>query len=186
MDIIESMGHLILLTKRNISLADIGDALNIGRAGASGRASRKTELKPEDIKMIEDKFNVILPKGEIGENISYKLKDEYNLSRGDLKTMDAILTTEAGHEIIVMILRAMQNNNEASLFVNGLSKSPMFSSQYMFEDNYEKRKQLKELIINSGKSALQNEPAQDDCLREMVKDEIARALDERGLTDVIK
>lgn len=186
MDIIEILGHLILLTKRNISLTDIGVALNIGRGGASNRATRRNEIKPEEIKMIEDKFGVILPKGELGENISPKLKEKYNLSRGDLKTIDAIFTTEAGQEIIIMVLLAMQNNTEASLFVNGLSKSPMFSSQYMFEENDEKRNQLKKLIINSGKSAPQSETAQDDCLREMVKDEIARALDERGLTDVIK
>ena len=60
---------LIYTTKKNnITNADIGKAINLDRQAMSGRASRNSKFKDNEIKQIERYFNVDLSQAYIFEN----------------------------------------------------------------------------------------------------------------------
>lgn len=68
---------LICLTKRNnISQQDIANALNMDRAAMHGRASRNSKFKPDEIKKIEQAFNIELNSISITNNSGEKISDD--------------------------------------------------------------------------------------------------------------
>lgn len=68
---------LTYLTKRNnLSNTEIGNAINVERRAMSGRADRNSKFKPEEIKKIEQAFNVELDSVSIINNSGERISDD--------------------------------------------------------------------------------------------------------------
>lgn len=60
------------LTKTKIAKAEIARALNTGRANISARAKSNSILKADEIKKLEEKFNVVLDNSVLSKNKIYQ------------------------------------------------------------------------------------------------------------------
>lgn len=68
---------LTYLTKRNnLSNSEIGEVINVERRAIQGRASRNSKFKPEEVKKIEQHFNVELNSVSIANNSGTPVKDD--------------------------------------------------------------------------------------------------------------
>lgn len=69
--------RLTYLTKRNnLSQKEIGDSINVERRAMNGRADRNSKFKPDEIKKIEQAFNVELDSVSIINNSGNRKSDE--------------------------------------------------------------------------------------------------------------
>lgn len=70
-------GKLIILTKRNdITHVEIGKLINLEKGAITARAKRNGNLKPEEIKKIEQAFNVELDSVAIINNSGNQIKNK--------------------------------------------------------------------------------------------------------------
>lgn len=70
------LAKVIFLTKRNdITHKELGDAINVERRAMSGRASRNSKFKPEEIALIEKAFNINLSVVSISDNSGERQND---------------------------------------------------------------------------------------------------------------
>lgn len=70
------LAKMIFLTKRNdITHKEIGDAINVERRAMSGRASRNSKFKAEEIALIEKAFNINLSTVSILDNSRERQND---------------------------------------------------------------------------------------------------------------
>ncbi len=68
---------LTYLTKRNnLSNTEIGKAINVERQAMSGRAERNSKFKPDEIKKIEQAFDVQLDSISIISNSGERISDD--------------------------------------------------------------------------------------------------------------
>lgn len=133
MDIIEVLGRLILLTKRNISLTDIGDALGIGRASASGRAARRTEMSQEEIDKVQAHFGVILKEDNYEEPIQSRLKAMYNLSDKSIDLIMTLLESESKISVVKILLTGLQGDKDAADIIKMLLGNPSLAEAFTAE-----------------------------------------------------
>ena len=95
MDIIELQGRLILLTKSNISFTDIGKILDIGRAGMSGRADRRTEMSKEELEKVEKHYGVKLDNVHVYFGASdEELMKEFEEIEGKISSTEFYITKD--------------------------------------------------------------------------------------------
>lgn len=70
------LAKIIYLTKRNnISQAEIGEAIGLDRGAANARAQRDSKFKPDEIKKIEQFFDIELSSVVICDNSKEKQND---------------------------------------------------------------------------------------------------------------
>lgn len=133
MDIIEVLGKLILLTKRNISLTQIGEALNIGRGGASNRATRRSEITPDEIEKIEDYFsklcemNISLSNIDSTISIPEQFKAKYNLSDEDQEFINILLINKTKRSMAKIFFSALDGNKDALEMIQLVISSPVLA-----------------------------------------------------------
>lgn len=102
----EVLVKLIYLTKRNnLSNSEIGDIIDVERRAINGRAKRNSKFKPEEIKKIEQHFNISLDDIQIVE----KNKTELNPVQNDYIN----ITIESwGKRLFVLQTTAGFNNTD--------------------------------------------------------------------------
>lgn len=90
----ELFAKLIILTKRNdITHAEIGDCMRIERGAAFARAKRNSKVKDNEVKKVEEKYDVDLSSVSITENSGERQNDtsipsraaEFGYRLGDLQ-----------------------------------------------------------------------------------------------------
>lgn len=70
-------GKTIILTKRNdITHVEIGKCINLEKGAITARAKRNGKFKPEEVKKIEQQFNVELNSVSIINNTGNPIKDD--------------------------------------------------------------------------------------------------------------
>lgn len=70
-------GKIIILTKRNdLTHAEIGDCIGIERGAIFARAKRNSKFKPDEIKKIEEAFDVQLDSISIINNSGDRISDD--------------------------------------------------------------------------------------------------------------
>lgn len=73
----ELLTKLTYLTKRNnLSNTEIGNIIDVERRAMSGRADRNSKFKPEEIKKIEQAFNIELNSISITNNSGERITDD--------------------------------------------------------------------------------------------------------------
>lgn len=73
----ELLTKLTYLTKRNnLSNTEIGNIIDVERRAMSGRADRNSKFKPEEIKKIEQAFNIELNSISITNNSGVRITDD--------------------------------------------------------------------------------------------------------------
>lgn len=123
---------LRLLTKRNISQAEIGTALSTTRANISLRCKNKSMLTFEEIEKINKHFNVNIEETANNEkNIAIsQMKTAWGLSDDDVNIMLPILENKNTRTIVKMLYSVLSGNLESEALI-GILKVPEIAKTFI-------------------------------------------------------
>lgn len=124
---------LRLLTKRNISQAEVGVALNTTRSNISLRCKNKSLLTSEEIKKINQHFNVNIEQNHDNERniVLEQIKRAWSLAESDIEVLLPILENKNTRAITKMLFSVLKGDKEATEAFLGIIKMPELAKTFI-------------------------------------------------------
>lgn len=124
---------LRLLTNRNISQAEVGEALNTTRSNISLRCKNKSLITTEELIKINKHFNVNIKENtDIKKNmVIEKIKKEWCLSDIDIDVLLPILENKNTRAITKMLFKVLKGDTEATEALIGILKMPEIAKTFI-------------------------------------------------------
>ena len=124
---------LRLLTKRNISQAEVGVALNTTRSNISLRCKNKSLLTAEEIKKINQHFKVNIEQNHDNERniVIEQIKQAWGLSENDIEILLPILENKNTRAITKMLFSVLKGDKEATEAFLGIIKMPELARTFI-------------------------------------------------------
>jgi len=134
MNISELQTVLITLTKRNISQTNIAEAFGTTRSNISLRMKNKSEVTPEELKKVEQVFNVSISgdeKANIVNNLMNDIKQVFNIDEKGMLVIETLFNNKKCLSVTKIFIEALQGNADSAEAVIGILKVPEIAKTFI-------------------------------------------------------